>query len=219
MGMKGFERRLERGVEGAFARTFRSGLKPIELARKLAREMERSRSVGVAGQTVVPNHYLITLNDQDLDRFAEVSSTLDRALCDGARDLARDEGYGFMGPVEVELVAGPRMRTGSFSIEPSFREGVGGSGAGSLLLPTGDRVTLRDRVILIGRSPECTVVLQDHNASRRHAEVRPRGTGYVVRDLGSTNGTQVNGVRVTEQPLNDGDELTFGGTSLRFQAS
>ena len=217
--MKGFERRLERGVEGVFARTFRSGLKPIELGRKLAREMDRNRSVGVAGQTVVPNHFVITLSQQDLDRFAEVSTTLDRALCDGARDHAREEGYSFMGPVEVELAVGPVMRTGSFSIEPSFREGAGGSGAGSLLLPTGDRVPLGDRVVVIGRSPECTVVLQDHNASRRHAEIRPRGTTYVVHDLGSTNGTMVNGVRVGEQPLNAGDELTFGGTRMRFQAS
>ena len=55
--------------------------------------------------------------------------------------------------------------------------------------------------------------------SRRHAEVRRQGNGFVVVDLGSTNGTRVNGAGVKERRLTDGDEITVGGTKIRFEAS
>jgi pSer/pThr/pTyr-binding forkhead associated (FHA) protein len=124
-----------------------------------------------------------------------------------------------MGPVQVEIEQGEDLRTGSFAVTARMRQGAGGSGAGSLVLPSGDRVPLGEETITIGRLPESTIVLADPNASRNHAEVRPRGTGFVVVDLGSTNGTRVNGVRVAEQELVDGDEVTFGNTRMRFEAS
>ena len=74
-------------------------------------------------------------------------------------------------------------------------------------------------MLTIGRLPESTIVLADPNVSRSHAEIRPRASGYVVVDLGSTNGTKVNGARVSEQELVDGDEITFGNTRMRFEAS
>jgi pSer/pThr/pTyr-binding forkhead associated (FHA) protein len=86
-------------------------------------------------------------------------------------------------------------------------------------LPTGERVVLGEFVVTVGRMPESTIVLADPNVSRNHAEVRPQGDGYVVVDLGSTNGTRVNGVRVSEQALRDGDEIMFGNTRVVFTAS
>ena len=71
----------------------------------------------------------------------------------------------------------------------------------------------------IGRLPECEITLVDANVSRRHAEIQPRGDGFVLVDLGSTNGSRVNGVRVTDRELRDGDELGFGNIRLTFQAS
>jgi pSer/pThr/pTyr-binding forkhead associated (FHA) protein len=87
------------------------------------------------------------------------------------------------------------------------------------LLPTGDRVPLGEYVVSIGRANDCTVVLADPNVSRHHAEVRPSGDGFVVVDLGSTNGTKVNDARVAEHQLRDGDEVRFGNTVMHFQAS
>jgi hypothetical protein len=219
VGLKGFERRLERMVEGVFARAFRSGLRPVELGRRLVREMDDNRSVDVRGRTVVPNAFEVELSPTDYEQFAEIRDTLARELSDAAREHARDEAYAFLGPISVEMVASPSMHTGAFQIVGRMKEGEGGAGAGSLVLPTGDRVTLSETVLSIGRMPECNIVLADPNVSRNHAEVRPRGTGYVVVDLGSTNGTRVNGVRVGEQELQDGDELTFGNTRIRFEAS
>jgi pSer/pThr/pTyr-binding forkhead associated (FHA) protein len=87
------------------------------------------------------------------------------------------------------------------------------------VLPTGERFTLAEHPISIGRRPECNIVLADPNVSRNHAEIRPQGDGFVLTDLGSTNGSKVNGVRVEQRMLADGDELTFGNTRLRFEAS
>jgi hypothetical protein len=219
MGIRGFERRLERMVEGAFARAFKSGLRPVELGRRLVREMDDNRSVSVRGATLVPNEFTVHLSASDLEQFEGVQDSLARELCDAAREHARDEGYAFMGPVEVLLVEDERLRTGAFQIDGRMVEGEGGAGAGSIVLPSGDRFSLTESIITIGRHPDSNLVLADPNVSRNHAEIRPQGDRFVVVDLGSTNGTKVNGVRVTTQLLDDGDEVAFGNTRMRFEAS
>lgn len=219
MGLQGFERRLERMVEGVFARAFRSGLRPVELGRKVVRVMDDQRSVDVRGRAVVPNAFTVRLSAEDHEQFADIEDTLVRELCDAAREHARDERYSFMGPVSVDMVVDEKLRTGMFRVEGRLKEGPGGGGAGSLLLPTDERVVLGEYVVTIGRMPDCTVVLADPNVSRNHAEIRPQGDGYVVVDLGSTNGTRVNGVKVTEHELRDGDDLMFGNTRMTFTAS
>ncbi len=219
MGLKDFEKRLERMVEGAFARAFRSGLRPVEVGRRLTREMDDSRSIGVRGNTVVANDFTVNLSQQDADEFAEVTDSMSRNLAELARDHAREEGYEFMGPIGVHLEVDPSMRVGSFSITARLREGGGGAGAGSLVLPNGDRFVLGDTIVTIGRMQGSVLTLEDPNVSRNHAEIRPQGGGFVLADLGSTNGTKINGVKVSERMLQDGDELTFGSTSLRFEAS
>jgi hypothetical protein len=177
------------------------------------------RSVDVRGRTVAPNAFVVSVSPEDRDRFDEIEQHLCRELADAAREHARDERYTFLGPVEVEFSTDDRLRTGSFRIDARMRVGASGVGAGSLLLPTNDRYVLSDHPVVIGRSPECDITIVDSNVSRRHAEVQPRGEAFVVVDLGSTNGTRVNGVRVDERELNDGDELAFGNTRMIFQAS
>ena len=219
MVLRNFERRLERIVEGAFSRAFKSGLRPVEIGRRVTREMDDSRSVGVRGGTVVANHFTVNLSQQDADEFAQVTDTMQRELADLARDHAREEGYTFMGPVEILFHVDPSMRIGAFSVEARLREGDGGAGAGAIVLPSGERFVLGDTTVTIGRLPESVLVLEDPNVSRQHAEIRPSGNGFVLADLGSTNGSKVNGIKVSERVLEDGDELTFGATSFRFEAS
>lgn len=217
--MKGFERRLEGLVEGVFARVFKSGLRPIELGRRIVREMDINRSIGVRGRPLAPNHFDVWVSQTDHDRFAEIGDSLTRELCDAAREHGRDEGYSFMGPISVDLLVDPKKRTGDFAIAARLREGIGGVGAGSLLLPNGDRYMLGAEPVVFGRMPECDITLNDTNVSRRHAEIRATGDTFVLVDLGSTNGSKVNGIRVAERELADGDELTFGNIRLVFQAS
>ncbi|MEZ5181175.1 MAG: DUF3662 and FHA domain-containing protein [Acidimicrobiales bacterium] len=219
MALKGFERRLERMVEGTFARLFRSGIRPVELGRRLVREMDDNRSVDVRGRTLVPNHFTIELSELDHEQFAEVADSLQRELAEAAREHARDEGYVFMGPVSVHLEVSDAQHAGSFQIVGRMREGRGGLGAGALVLPTGERLQLGEQVVTVGRKPESTLQLGDPNVSRNHAEIRPHGNGWVLVDLGSTNGSRINGTRVSSQELREGDEIAFGNTVLHFEAS
>jgi hypothetical protein len=221
VGLKGFERRLERLVEGVFARAFKSSLRPVELGRRLVREMDDQRTVNVRGATAVPNDFTITLGPEDHEQFAQIEDSLVRELAEAARNHAREEGYVFMGPVEVHLNRDDDLRTGSFGLSARFKEGEGGTTGGALILPTGTRVPLADGPVTIGRSADATVHLNDTSVSRRHAEVRPRpdGDGFVIVDLGSTNGTRVNGATVTERRLQDGDTISVGDSQLRFDAS
>ena len=95
-----------------------------------------------------------------------------------------------------------------------------GLAGASVILPDGSRIVLGTEPIVIGRMPECTMVLTDPNVSRRHAEIRRRGSDVVVVDLQSTNGTRVNGIPVRERVLADGDDITVGTTTiLRFETS
>jgi pSer/pThr/pTyr-binding forkhead associated (FHA) protein len=77
--------------------------------------------------------------------------------------------------------------------------------------------TIDQRVVVIGRSSDCDVHLDDANVSRRHAEVRRIGDGYSLVDLGSTNGTEVNGQRIQETALMNGDVISVGTTRITFE--
>lgn len=219
MGIGGFERRLENLVEGAFARVFRSGVRPVELGRRMAREMDIRRSVDVRGRTVAPNSFTVVVSAEDATELDGIRTQLETELADAARDHARDERYVFPGPVEVVLARDDRLRVGEFRIDAQLVAGPGGVGAGSIVLPDGTRFPLDDEPVRLGRLPDCEVVLQDAKVSRHHAEIRPRGDEFVLVDLGSTNGTKVNGLRVTDHVLADGDVLGFGDIQLRFEAS
>ncbi|HMC04733.1 MAG TPA: DUF3662 and FHA domain-containing protein [Actinomycetota bacterium] len=216
MGLQQFEQRLERLVEGAFAKAFRSGLQPVEIARRLTREMDLQRSVGPRG-VIAPNAFEVGLAPADIDRFESFADALSRELADAAREHARTERYNFMGPVEVALKPNQSVSPGACRVTSEVKGGPGGGPTIGLVLPDGRTVTMADRPLVIGRLPECDIVVEDSNVSRRHAEVRRDGPDVVVVDLGSTNGTRVNGARVQTRRLNDGDEITIGRTSIRFE--
>jgi len=215
MGLSDFERRLERGVEGFFGRVFRSGVRPVELGRKLVREMDVHRSVDVSGAVIAPNVFAFLLAPEDHAELVDMEGALRVELVELARTHAADEGYRLPGPVEIELVVEPAQRAGLLQVEARFRSP--GRQGGSLALPGGEMVPLDDEPLAIGRSGDADVVLADPNASRRHAEIRATAEGFEVVDLGSTNGTRVNGRAIGAHRLVDGDLITIGNTVLRFQ--
>ena len=220
MGMQSLERRLERMVEGVFTRRGRNGIRPIELGRRLIREMDDQRSVDVKGRRIVPNQYIIHLSPRDFDGFSDIETALRSELVEAAREYAREEGYHFMGPVTVNLQAESSLKPGRFGIVAQLRQAPGGTLLGALILPSGERVELRERTVVIGRMTEADITLADQNVSRRHAQVRAASGGYLVSDLGSTNGTMLNGQRLAgERRLADGDIVSIGSTHLRFEAS
>lgn len=215
MGLRSFEKRIEHLVEGTFARVFKSGLTPLEVAHRLTRTMDDNRSAGVTGTTVVPNQFWVYLATADHERFSEVETALTNELGDAIREHGRDEKYGFMGPIRVELVLAEDYPTGAFEIVAKFREGAMGA-PGTLILSNGERVALGEGSLTVGRVADNALVLADPNVSRHHAEIRQADGGFWIFDLGSTNGTHVNGVRVTQHQLETEDEVAFGSATARF---
>jgi hypothetical protein len=220
MGLQSLEHRLERMVDGVFFRRSKGSIRPIELGRRLVRDMDDQRSVDVKGRRIVPNDFTVVLSAIDHASFNDIEGALVAELAEAAREYAREESYHFMGPVTVQLAVDNSLRAGRFNIVSQLKQAASGPGMGSLVLPSGNRVDLSGRKVTVGRLPECTICIDDSNISRNHAEVKAGASGYLVTDLGSTNGTMVNGVKITgEQALRDGDIISFGSTHVRFEAS
>lgn len=217
MGLQKFERRLERFVEGAFASVFRSGLQPVEIGRRLTREMDLRRTVAPRG-VLAPNVFDVLLSESDSAKFRPIETELQKELVAVAVEHAKHEGYTFLGPVRVSLSTDESLRPGTMMVAGDL---VPERGSATLTLPDGRRVLLDKQSVVLGRLPECELALADAGVSRRHAEVRrgPDNT-WVVADLGSTNGTKVNGLRLDKpHELQDGDEITVGATSVRFESA
>jgi hypothetical protein len=219
MSMQGLEGRLERMVEGVFRRS-RNSIRPIEVGRRLIREMDDHRSVDVKGQRIVPNDFTVLLSPTDHAGFADIEDALRTELVEAVREYAREEGYHFMGPVTVELRVDNELRGGRFGIASQLRQPEPGKRPGTIVMPSGDRIELTNDKNLIGRLADCVVMISDTNTSRHHAQIVRSGSGFVIADLGSTNGTSVNGERLTaDHRLADGDIITVGSVSVRFEAS
>ena len=223
--LKDFERRLGSLVEGFFATTFRSGLQPVELAKRMMREMDASKTVGVK-EVWAPNRYVFTLSESDGQRFEQAEQALVGELKQVVREAAAERGWGLVGPPEVEFEIDPDLGKGRFGCEASFVEGeeelapqpaVGARGS-LIRLADGVSTALAKPSVTIGRLPECDVVVDDAGVSRQHARIRRTDGGFVLTDLGSTNGTMVNGEPIQEHVLEHGDRITIGETELEFRS-
>ena len=216
MGLKRFEERLERLVEGSFARPLRSSLQPVEIGRRLTREMDLARRVGPRGQLVAPNSFRITLSPDDIDRFESYIDALATELAETARQHAHLEGYALLGPVEVDLFESASMKSGQLAVRADVLEGTE---VCDLVLTDGQRVRITDRPIILGRQPDCDIVLDDSNVSRRHAEIVLRDGDIVLTDLGSTNGTRVNGSPIRSSVLSSGDAVQIGLSRMTVEGA
>lgn len=219
MALQEFERRLERLVEGVFAKAFRRGLTPIEVGRRLTREMDVRRTVGVRG-LIAPNQFRVAVSAEDYAAVIEkMEAELRRDLGAYVREHAREEGYQLVGPVDVTFEVDADLGTGEFAVA-SDMVGGGDGAVGVIVTSDGHRVQVTEQPITIGRHPDCDVVLNDQEVSRQHAEVRREDLDFLVVDLGSLNGTKVNGAGVkAPRALQDGDTITIGVHTLRFETS
>ena len=249
--LRNLEAKLGGLVEGAFGRAFRTSVQPVELAHKLAKEMEDNQMASVS-RVYVPNHYRIFLSPQDREQFASYEPALRKELSDYLLEHARQEQFALSTRPQVEFDTDERLDLGEFGIqaqllappEEEAAEGQAGPAPSegdfghtmvyspsrdarriepvddrrqALLVGGGRRNVLSGSRVVLGRSREADIVLQDPNVSRRHAELRRDGAAWQVVDLGSTNGIKVNGRRVDNQPLRPGDQITIGVTDLTFE--
>ncbi|MDA8386471.1 MAG: DUF3662 and FHA domain-containing protein [Actinomycetota bacterium] len=216
MGLADIENRLERLIEGAFGRLSRKGLQPSELGKKVVRQMELEKRIGVRGP-IVPNHYMILLSPDDFESMTDISTALHSELLALVQETARERRYKFVGFLEVGVDVDQDIPRGTFAIESQYQEDPEYFGHLYLEMPNGMRVPLADTPVTIGRLPGSTIVIDEPRVSRRHAEVTMTEDGVVrVRDLGSTNGTRLNGVAVTDGSAREGDEIDVGGVKIQI---
>ncbi len=244
--LRNLEAKLEGLVEGAFSRAFRSQVQPVELARKLAKEMEAAKSASLS-RTYVPNQFWVFLSPDDRAQFESYEDGLKKELSDYLLEHARGRGLALLTRPTVEFETDERLSLGEFGIQAKLVrpadagaevEAVEGDfgntmvystttgsrrveaprlGARSLLVSEDKRTVLEGDRFVIGRARECDLVLDDPNVSRRHAELRRKGATWSVHDLGSTNGIKLNGRRTQRGSLSPGDEITLGVSTLTFE--
>jgi hypothetical protein len=252
--LREFERRVGDAVEGLFARIFRSGVQPVELGKRLRREMADHKSVGV-NRMYVPNVYTFELSPADRTRFRDYEAALATELATVAVETARENQWAMLGRARVEFETAEGLIEGRFRCSgrveaDEVRPGAGdapvapaapGGSAGpltamlpgevrqprirapaSLTLISGPRsgsgfFPLDSSELVIGRANSAQVTLADPGISRTHARVLREGDDFVVEDLGSTNGTEVNGQLIKRRRLADGDRIRLGSSTLQFR--
>jgi hypothetical protein len=250
--LRDFERRLEGAVEGLFARAFRSGVQPVELGKRLVREVEDGRTVGV-NRVYVPNVYVYELSPGDRERFADYEVALGQELAALAVDTARERDWAMLGPARIEFETGEDLPVGRFRlggrVEPDEQErdyaaagppgptsqAVGPHTAmlpgqrrrpkvqapASLVLVQGGQPIrswpLAASELTIGRAEQSDIPLADPGVSRNHARVVREGDDFIVEDLRSTNGTEVNGQPIRRRRLANGDLLKLASSTLQFR--
>jgi hypothetical protein len=220
--LRNLEDKIAGLVEGTFGRVFRSEVRPVELARKLAKEMDEHRTVSVS-RTYVPNEYLIYLSTEDRERYDGVEREVIDELGAYLLEHARRERVAMISRPKIEFRTDDALSLGEFGIQArTVKLGEAESDAQQAdhghtsVYSTSDRIqaplaqdraSRAGRAVLvaegkrhaipatgatIGRSRECDIVLADSNVSRKHAEIKPGPQG--VWTLADLGST--NGVRV-----------------------
>jgi hypothetical protein len=254
--LRSIESKIEGLFEGVFGRAFRTHVQPIELARKLVKEMDDHRNVSVS-RVYVPNEYTIYLSPADRAQFDGYEEALIGELQEYLAEHARREEYALLDAPQVKVTTDDDLAVGEFGIatrvvapdddaappppadipvaQPAQTMIYRPPAAPAVEMPdtpppepvrevvtltvAGREHEITKPSVVIGRSREADIRVSDVNVSRRHAELRQEGTAYVIVDLGSTNGLEVNGKRTDRAKVRDGDRITIGSTDLVFGRS
>ena len=251
MVLRAIEQKIEALLEGVFGRAFRTNVQPVELARRLSKEMDDHKTVSVS-RVYVPNEYTVYLSVADHEQFADYQGSLIAELEEYLTEHAKRESYAVLTPPKVLLETDDDLAVGEFGIatrmvqpklgkhapaadepeeqvesgatmiykpiqQPTEAAAVAGLEREAAVLSWDGQVKrVESRRVVLGRSRECDIQIEDSNVSRRHAELRQEGTAYWIVDLDSTNGIEVNGRSVTRAKLEPGDTFTVGETVVTF---
>lgn len=299
------EGKLERAVNGVFAKAFRSEVQPVEIASAIRRAMDDRAASAGSGRSLVPNVFTIELSETDYERLTDHGVELENELVAAAEEHADSQHYQPGGPIDIHFDEDADLETGVFRVRPSTAKrpratgltgqhqpvprarrsdpyagrppaaagasGAAGAGAAAgraaravppprrpdpryaapeadglgetaayqpakppsrqrrtnpadrpWLDVDGERYPLMGAITVLGRDDSADIILDDPGISRRHSEIRVTQDGphtvATIRDLGSTNGTFVNGEPVTSEHLESGDRITVGRTSVTYRA-
>ena len=230
------ERGIEKAVRGVFSTGSKAQVEPVEIASRLRREVDHQSLTVAAGRTLAPNVYDVQLSDDDFKRAQEWGTPLAEELCDVVINHVRSQGYTLQGPVRISFRRDAELRAGDFEIA-STTEKSDAPRAGQPARPSvpaapsrqparlqpvldidGQRYSLNASSIVLGRSSDADIHVEDTGVSRRHLEIRTANGVSSAVDLGSTNGSYVNGQRVSgSTELTDGSTITMGRTKIIFR--
>jgi len=210
-----FEKGLERAVNGAFAKTFKSGVQPVEITSALRRELDTQAAVVSRDRILAPNRFTVRLARADFSRMTGLGRTLIDELTQLVEQHAREQRYQFAGAVQITLAEDTSLSEGMVQIDST---NLTGNVAWTPVLEiNGKRHPIVKSRTVIGRGSDADITVDDSGTSRRHVEILWDGSRAQVHDLDSTNGSQLNGERVTKAALEPDSVVTIGRTRIVFR--
>lgn len=231
------ERGIEKAVRGVFSTGSKAQVEPVEIASRLRREVDHKALTVTTGRTLAPNVFDVQLSEDDFRRAQEWGTPLAEELCDVVINHVRSQGYTLQGSVRISFRRDTELRAGDFEIVSSTEKSSGAPAAAAPVRPNvpaapsrqpvrlqpvldidGQRYSLNAPSIVLGRSSEADIHVEDTGVSRRHLEIRTANGVSSAVDMGSTNGSYVNGQRVSgSTELTDGSTITMGRTKIIFR--
>jgi hypothetical protein len=211
-----FEQRLERAVNGAFSKTFRSGVQPLEITSALRHELDVKAAVVSRDRILVPNEFRVNLSSADFTRMSDLGSSLIEELRQLVKNHAAAQNYSFAGSVRVALVEDTSLSVGILRIDSSNvrEDDVVWT---PVLEIDGVRHALRKGRTVIGRGSEADITVQDTGTSRKHLEILWDGSHAQATDLGSTNGSKLDGAALSKAVVPPDSVLEIGRTRIVFR--
>ena len=210
-----FEKGLERVVNGAFATTFKSGLQPLEVTAALRRELDTKAAVVSRDRILVPNDFVVGLAPGDYRRMHDLGPALIDEFTQLVQRHAAAQHYAFAGGISVRLEQDDSLSEGLVRIDSV---NVKGEVAWTPVLDIdGKRYPITQARTIIGRGSDADITVDDTGTSRKHVEILWDGKRGQVNDLGSTNGSKLNGVPVTKAPLPPDSIIEIGRTRIVFR--
>jgi hypothetical protein len=202
-------------VNSAFAKTFRSGIQPVEIASALRREADTKAAVVSRDRIIAPNSYLVRLSPDDAERMRGLGGALIDELHALLSKHGRAQGYSFAGPLSIALEADDKVATGTVHVTTTTVEGRVEWQA--VVDVDGRRHPITRARTVIGRGSDADITIADAGSSRKHVEILWDGERAMVRDLGSTNGTLLDGRKVSEAALPPDSTVRIGRTDIVFR--
>lgn len=240
------ERTVERVIQGPVDSIFRQEIQPAEIERRLERAMLDNRR-RASGANILPNAFTVDLSPEDFATIEPYKSSLIRRLESWLTEKAEDHNGTLLDRMQVDIRENDRARRrrpivsasitdiGSDFARPRRRSStpaaertqtyqvVRDGGTCSLRLLTGNQAGTTFSIpageSTLGRSHDADIRIEANDVSRQHLRIERHGIRVQITDLGSTNGTRVNGEPTRQATLRNGDEIIVGTQALRFIAS
>jgi hypothetical protein len=209
-----FEKGLEKKVTGLFTKTFKSGLEPVEIASAIKGQMDAKASILSRDRILVPNSYLVGLSPQDHQKLTNLGEPLLDELKNLASEHAVKQGFQFGEVLEIKLTAVPSLALGQLEVSSEAKK-LDVAWIPVLQINGVSHEILKSRTT-VGRDAAADLQIGDNGLSRKHFEILWDGQRAAVRDLGSTNGTQVLGKKIDQLAISSGTVVSAGRTNFLF---